>query len=102
MGVDRYDGKAWRHLDKADGLAVNDCDHNAFFDDEDGSVWIGTSKGLTHFLHPATDAARPVGAPVVLTWLRLGDIAAPLTGAVEVPYSRRSFSVGFRRADLCE
>jgi signal transduction histidine kinase/ligand-binding sensor domain-containing protein/CheY-like chemotaxis protein len=95
MGVDRYDGRAWRHLDKADGLAVNDCDHNAFFDDEDGSVWIGTSKGLTHFLHPATAAARPVDAPVVLTWLRLGDIAAPLTGGVEVPYSRRSFNAGF-------
>ena len=95
MGVDRYDGKAWRHLDKADGLTVNDCDHNAFYDDEDGSVWIGTSKGLTHFLHPASDAARPVEAPVVLTSSRLGGIAAPLTGAVEVPYCRRSFNVGF-------
>src|ERR1019366_3416406 len=95
MGVDRYDGRAWRHLDKADGLAVNDCDHNAFFDDEDGSVWIGTSKGLTHLLHPAADAPRPTGARVVLTWLRLGGIAAPLTGGVEVPYSRRSFDAGF-------
>jgi signal transduction histidine kinase/CheY-like chemotaxis protein len=95
MGVDRYDGKAWRHLDKADGLAVDDCDHNAFFDDGDGSVWIGTSNGLTHFLHPAADPPRPAGAPVVLTWLRLGDIAAPLMGGVEVPYSRRSFDAGF-------
>jgi signal transduction histidine kinase/streptogramin lyase len=95
MGVDRYDGRAWRHLDKADGLTVNDCDHNAFYDDADGSVWIGTSKGLTHFLHPASDAARPMEAPVVLTWLRLGGIAAPLTEAVEVPYSRRSFNAGF-------
>ena len=46
----------------------------------DGSVWIGTSKGLTHFLHPATDAARPADPPVVLTWLRLGDVAVPLEG----------------------
>jgi signal transduction histidine kinase/ligand-binding sensor domain-containing protein/ActR/RegA family two-component response regulator len=95
MGVDRYDGRVWRHLDKTDGLAVNDCDHNAFFDDQDGSAWIGTSKGLTHFLHPATAAATPADAPVVLTWLRLGDLAAPLTGGVAVPYSRRSFSAGF-------
>jgi signal transduction histidine kinase/ActR/RegA family two-component response regulator len=95
MGVDHYDGRAWHHLDKADGLAVNDCDQNAFFDDEDGSVWIGTSKGLTHFLHPATAAPRSTDAPVVLTWLRLGDIPAPLAGGVEVPYSRRSFSAGF-------
>jgi signal transduction histidine kinase len=95
MGVDRYDGKAWRHLDKADGLTVNDCDHNAFYDDEDGSVWIGTSKGLTHLLHPASDAARPADTPVVLTSSRLGGIAAPLTGLVEVPYNRRSFDVSF-------
>jgi signal transduction histidine kinase/CheY-like chemotaxis protein/streptogramin lyase len=95
IGVDRYDGRAWHHLDKADGLAVNDCDQNAFFDDEDGSVWIGTSKGLTHFLHPAKVAPQPADPPVVLTWLRLGDIAAPLAGGVEVPYSRRSFSAGF-------
>ncbi len=95
MGVDRFDGSAWRHLDKADGLTVSDCDHNAFYDDEDGSVWIGTSKGLTHFLHPAADAPRPVEAPMVLTWLRLGGIAAPLAGAVEVPYSRRSLNAGF-------
>ena len=95
MGVDRYDGRAWRHLDKSDGLAVNDCDQNAFFDDDDGSVWIGTSKGLTHFLHPATAVPRPTDAPAVLTWLRLGDIAVPLGGGVEVPYSRRSFNAGF-------
>jgi signal transduction histidine kinase/CheY-like chemotaxis protein/streptogramin lyase len=95
MGVDRYDGTTWRHLDKADGLAVNDCDQNAFLDDDDGSVWIGTSKGLTHFLHPATAPPRPTDAPVVLTWLQLGDFAAPLGGGVEVPYSRRSFSAGF-------
>jgi signal transduction histidine kinase/CheY-like chemotaxis protein/streptogramin lyase len=95
MGVDYYDGRAWRHLDKADGLAVNDCDQNAFFDDEDGSVWIGTAKGLTHFLHPAAAAARPTDPAVVLTWLRLGDVAAPLEGGVAVPYSRRSFSAGF-------
>jgi signal transduction histidine kinase/ligand-binding sensor domain-containing protein/CheY-like chemotaxis protein len=95
MGVDRYDGKAWRHLDKADGLAVNDCDVNAFFADGDGSVWIGTTKGLSHFLHPATLAARPVNPPVVLTWLRLGGIAPPPGGGVKVPYSRRSFSAGF-------
>ncbi len=95
MGVDRYDGRAWLHLDKADGLTVNDCDHNAFYDEEDGSVWIGTSKGLTHLLHPAADAARPADAPLVLTSSRLGGIAAPLAGAEAVPYSRRSFTVGF-------
>jgi len=95
MGVDYYDGRVWRNLDKAGGLAVSDCNQNAFLDDEDGSVWIGTSKGLTHFLHPATDAPRPTDPSLVLTRLRLGDTAVPLAGGVAVPYSRRSFTAGF-------
>ncbi len=94
-GVDRYDGKVWAHLDRSDGLAVNDCDHNAFFEDADGSIWIGTSKGLTHFLTPGMAVSRPDVVPVVLTWAQLGGSAAPASGGLEVPYSRRSFSVGF-------
>src|ERR1035437_5245421 len=84
-----------RLFDKVVRLTGNYCDQNAFLDNDDGSVWIRTSKGLTHFLHPATAAPRPADAPVVLTRLRLGDLAVPLGGGVEVPYSRRSFSVGF-------
>ena len=95
MGVDRYDGETWLHLDKTDGLAVDDCDQNAFFADTDGSVWIGTSKGLTHFLHPLPGGPRHSNTPVVLTSLDLGSVAAPLAGGIEVPYSRRSFHVGF-------
>jgi signal transduction histidine kinase/ligand-binding sensor domain-containing protein/CheY-like chemotaxis protein len=95
LGAEYYDGVVWRNLDKADGLMVNDCNQNAFLDDEDGSVWIGTSKGLTHFLHPAAVRPPPADPAMVLTWLRLGDIAVPPGRGAEVPYSRRSLSAGF-------
>jgi signal transduction histidine kinase/ligand-binding sensor domain-containing protein/ActR/RegA family two-component response regulator len=95
MGVERYDGRTWSHLDKSDGLAVNDCDHNAFFEDNDGSVWIGTSKGLTHFLAPGATTSRPEDTRVVLTWTQLGGTPVPLAAEAEVPYSRRSFDAGF-------
>ena len=95
MGIDRFDGRAWTHLDKADGLAVNDCDHNAFLEDGDGSIWIGTSKGLTHFLTPGTDSPRPQNVPVVITWAQLGGVALATAEGEEVPYARRSFNVGF-------
>jgi signal transduction histidine kinase/ActR/RegA family two-component response regulator len=48
-GVDSYDGAHWRHYDQQDGLIWDDCDAGSFFADADGSVWIGTSGGLSHF-----------------------------------------------------
>lgn len=51
-GVDVYDGKVWLHYGREDGLLWNDVDGRAFFADPDGSVWIGTSEGLSHFLRP--------------------------------------------------
>jgi len=36
------------HLSDRDGLIWNDCNPDAFFADSDGSVWIGTTRGLAH------------------------------------------------------
>lgn len=47
-----FDGTTWRRFNQADGLIWNDTDENAVFADDDGSMWIGTSGGLTHILHP--------------------------------------------------
>ena len=51
-GMDVYDGATWLHYGSEDGLLWNDVDGRAFFPDPDGSVWIGTSEGLSHFLRP--------------------------------------------------
>jgi signal transduction histidine kinase/CheY-like chemotaxis protein/ligand-binding sensor domain-containing protein len=40
---------AWQHFTTEDGLISNDCDGEAFWADEDGSIWIGTSGGLSHY-----------------------------------------------------
>lgn len=47
-----FDGRAWRKFTQADGLIWNDTDQNAVMSDIDGSLWIGTSGGLTHVLRP--------------------------------------------------
>ncbi|MGC9291701.1 MAG: diguanylate cyclase [Acidobacteriaceae bacterium] len=60
-GVDVFDGANWKHYGAEDGLLWNDTDNRAFFAGPDpgvaagpdGSVWIGTSAGLSHFLRPA-------------------------------------------------
>jgi diguanylate cyclase (GGDEF)-like protein len=45
-------------IDMQDGLVWNDADWNSFLADSDGSVWIGTSGGLSHLLDPDTMLAR--------------------------------------------
>ena len=48
-GVEVLDGSRWSRYDVSDGLAWDDCNLNAFSEEPDGAVWIGTSGGLSHF-----------------------------------------------------
>jgi diguanylate cyclase (GGDEF)-like protein len=70
-GVDVWDGVRWGHYDSSDGLAWDDCNLNGFAAEADGTVWIGTSGGLSRF----TPLPRPplTSAPkVVFTKLLIG------------------------------
>ncbi len=95
FGTDRgvdvlIDGK-WRHYGQQDGLIWDDCDTDAFYEDADGSVWIGTSRGLAHFRGEVSQV--PVGGPrVEFTRFQLGDQTIdPVSGRVE-PYRNRAVS----------
>jgi diguanylate cyclase (GGDEF)-like protein len=70
-GVDVREGNRWRHYDESDGLIWDDTNMNAFAALPDGTVWIGTSGGLSRFVsHPH---AQPDAQPaVVFTRLVLG------------------------------
>jgi signal transduction histidine kinase/ligand-binding sensor domain-containing protein/CheY-like chemotaxis protein len=70
-GVDVFDGHTWRSYTQGNGLVWNDCDGKAFFPDHDGSVWIGTSGGLSHLLTPTLSSTSPPPSPV-LVWAKLG------------------------------
>lgn len=69
-GVNVFDGDNWRTYTEGNGLIWNDADGKAFFEDRDGSVWIGTSGGLSHF-HPNAASATPPPVPV-LVWAKFG------------------------------
>jgi diguanylate cyclase (GGDEF)-like protein len=70
-GVDMWDGSRWSHYDASDGLAWNDCNLNAFAEESDGTVWIGTSGGLSSFkLRPRHTPEMPL--KVVFTKLVMG------------------------------
>ena len=80
-GVDAYDHARWRHYDQQDGLIWDDCDAGSFLADSDGSVWIGTSGGLSHF-RPAANPTPAVAPQVEITEAHLGghriDMSQPI------------------------
>ena len=63
-GVEFFDGRSWRHYTAGDGLIWDDCDSRGFLEDPDGSVWIGTSGGLSHFLVATAPALNPPPPPI--------------------------------------
>ena len=70
-GVDTWDGSRWSHYDTTDGLAWDDCNLNAFAQEADGTVWIGTSGGLSRF-KPSPHRALEGLPEVVFTKLVMG------------------------------
>ncbi|HME37053.1 MAG TPA: EAL domain-containing protein [Candidatus Sulfotelmatobacter sp.] len=70
-GVDMWNGSRWSHYDTSDGLAWNDCDLNGFAEESDGTVWIGTSGGLSQF-KPRPHSLPEVPIEVVFTKLVMG------------------------------
>jgi diguanylate cyclase (GGDEF)-like protein len=51
-GVDVHDGSRWVHVSQDSGLLWDETGQNAFFEDHDGSIWIGSAIGASHILHP--------------------------------------------------
>jgi signal transduction histidine kinase/CheY-like chemotaxis protein len=63
-GVEFFDGQSWSRYTSGDGLIWDDCDSRGFLEDSDGTIWIGTSGGLSHFLSPTTPPLRQPPAPI--------------------------------------
>jgi diguanylate cyclase (GGDEF)-like protein len=72
-GVDVWDGSHWSHYDSGDGLAWDDCNLNAFAEEADGTVWIGTSGGLSRF-KPLPHNSFEAPLDVVFTRLAIGGV----------------------------
>jgi diguanylate cyclase (GGDEF)-like protein len=70
-GVDIWDGARWSHYDSSDGLVWDDCNLNAFAAEADGTVWIGTSGGLSRY-QPVAHRPAEFSPKVVFTKLVMG------------------------------
>ena len=64
-------GRSFRQMDQSNGLIWNDTNQDAFLADQQGGVWVGTSRGLAHYTPGPSLGLRAV-PPVVITQVRRG------------------------------
>jgi diguanylate cyclase (GGDEF)-like protein len=85
-GVDVFPrpGRRPIHFGRASGLITEDMSQNAFLAEPDGSVWLGTSRGLVRY-RPGAAAGRPAPPPILLTEARAGGQALPLATPADTP-----------------
>ena len=94
-GVDVLRRDGWHHYSQADGLAWNDTNSHSFAAGRGEEVWVGTNRGLSHFL--GGESGRESVAPqVVITSVSFGDgppgaVSEPL----EIPYRDRTLRVSY-------
>ena len=93
-GVDAYDGQKWRHFSQAEGLLWDDCVGRSLFADGDGSMWIGTSRGISHYVPPVRQLPD-VPPPVIITSVRFGDQLVRPSPDLTVQYQDHPLVVQF-------
>jgi diguanylate cyclase (GGDEF)-like protein len=98
-GLDVFDGKRWQHLGSDDGMAWNDTNSDAFYEDADGSIWIGTSGGLAHILHPETIfKSQPL--TILLSHVSVGGVEVEAGKSVTVPWSNKPLKADLSTLDF--
>jgi PAS domain S-box-containing protein len=95
-GVDVLTPRGGDHFEETDGLAGNDSAARAFFEDNDGSIWIGSSTGVSHVL--GQHYGGPPSAPrTALLQTALGGklLQAAARDRAEVSHDRNSVTASF-------
>ncbi len=86
-GLVLHDGHVWRRYTQHDGIIWNDMDENALLADMDGSLWVGTSDGVSHLLHPV-ELSRDTPLRLILNHARLGSTDLGSAKPSRVPWSQ--------------
>jgi diguanylate cyclase (GGDEF)-like protein len=95
-GVDAYVQGHWVQYTRADGLVWNDTSRNTFLADADGSVWIGTSHGLSHHLRITAQADTGTGGNrATIVGLQAGGRNLSLAGTPAIDYHAGNYVISF-------
>ena len=84
----------WTTYNREDGLAWDDCAANSFLAESDGTVWIGTLRGMSRY-RPLIEPGPPVAPPAVVTAVKFGLRKGDPLVSSEVSFRDRDFMVSF-------
>ena len=100
-GIDMLDGRSWRRFDSSQGPISNDMSQWSVFEDVDGSMWFGTSNGLSHLRTPDH---LPPQAPLHprITSVVLGERDLPLAPRIKATWTAAPLIVRFTDLDYAQ
>ena len=100
-GIDVRDGQGWRHYDSSNGAITRDVDEWSVAEGGDGSMWFGTSHGLSHLIDPGPPATGMAAAlhPRV-TQVMLGSRPLRQAGEMVIPWSTSPLVIRFADPDF--
>ncbi len=84
-----------RHFTRSDGLIWDDLDAEAFYADEDGSLYFGTSGGLARYSAAMQESQLVTKPKVVITSAQLGNKEYSPSSAAAVQYKQNTLEVQF-------
>lgn len=92
VGVVVWNGTSWRQITQESGLIWNDVNQGSLRSAPDGSLWVGTSGGVAHLMHPERVFA-PIPIPVSVTAIRRGSQTYPAElRSLTLPWSAQTLS----------
>jgi diguanylate cyclase (GGDEF)-like protein len=92
-GVGVWNGRVWRLLDQRNGLVWNDTSSGALYEDTDGTIWIGTSRGASHLVAPDALFADGTRDATILS-VRSNGVSLPTDRRLRLPWSRGALEIG--------
>ena len=98
-GIDVLGRQTWRHYDSSNGAISNDVDEWSVAEGGDGSMWFGTSHGLSHLIDPARQAPVVTLHPSV-TQVTLGERKLDLRHSISVAWSAAPLEIRFTDLDF--
>lgn len=91
-GVAVWNGTLWRLLDQRNGLVWNDTSGGALYEDTDGTIWIGTSRGASHMLDPQS-LFKPAPLAVSILSVNRGGTSLPVDRRLALPWSHEALEI---------
>jgi diguanylate cyclase (GGDEF)-like protein len=94
-----WNGQRWRHMTQESGLIWNDINQGSMLGAADGSLWIGTSGGVAHLLHP-DHVFDPVPLNALVTSVLRGDATYSSSGEITLPWSTQPLQIKISSATV--